>query len=327
MDSSARKRSIGAIKANHKAYIRAIGPSANSRSLQYRFARLAHQLQTLLRKYGGSSNSLKPIPNLARLIFGLHEDLQRLNLPSYDSQRERTILNHYVIDALTLRLRSKYSGECKSHGEALLNCYLDAFLTFTVLKTSKEIGVKPHFLVNPLTGAILELDVLFEDFRLAFEFQGEHHYTDAKVQGKDAFKLSELPKHLRVLIPVNVSQLHGETLGCLILNSVMDHLALRELMASRDPRKLPAAVPPKQLRQFCKAAHRIHLAEIVFEQTHEWLDSEAQAYIAGQTHRQPVTATTPAPRFVAGGHDLTVEYIYKNLKYVTTGRRLGRRSP
>ena len=37
-------------------------------------------------------------------------------------------------------------------GRLVFNCYLDLFITFTVLGTPKELGGKPHYLVNPSTG-------------------------------------------------------------------------------------------------------------------------------------------------------------------------------
>lgn len=114
------------------------------------------------------------------------------------------MLNDYLIYTLNELATTKYNGQCPSYGEALLNCYLDVFITFTTLKTEKEIGINPDFLINPLTGSKLELDVLFEGYKCAFEFQGEHHYTDANVIAKHVFKLNECKNTKRILIPVNI---------------------------------------------------------------------------------------------------------------------------
>jgi len=151
------------------------------------------------RKSDGSQNALKQVPNLARLVFGLQEDIRRFGLPAFSFDPEKRTINRSIVAALDARLASRYDGfgaprGPTSHGEALLHCYLDLFITFTVLQTPKAIGAKPSYLINPRTGNTgeLELDVTFEDFRLAFDFQGHPgHYSDPNTQAKDAFKLAQ----------------------------------------------------------------------------------------------------------------------------------------
>jgi hypothetical protein len=322
MQKPERAKTIRAIKARHVAYLATIAGSKHEQAVRSRFRLLARRLQDLLRKNEGSANSLKGIPSPATLLFGLEEDLPRLRLPAFSFDQEKAALNRYVISALDQRRVSKYSDECGSYGEALLNCYLDLFITLTVPKTPRKIEAKPSFLVNPVTGSGLEIDVLLEDFRLAFEFQGEHHYVDPKVMAKDAFKLNALAGHKRILIPVNIVQLHGETLQTLIVNSIKDHLDLHRLLVSRDPSKLqPASASPTQLIQFSKAVQRIYLSKILFGPSFAWLDNEAKQYISQQSRRNPVSSTTPAPRHVPPAGDLDVTYIYRALKYVTKARR------
>jgi hypothetical protein len=256
------------------------------------------------------------------LLFGLEEDLPRLGLPAFSLDREKAVLNRVIISALDRRRASNYSGECGSYGETLLNCYLDLFITLTVLNTPREIEAKPSFLVNPATGAVLEIDVLLEDFRLGFEFQGEHHYTDPKVVAKDAFKLRALAKHQRILVPVNISQLHGETLQNLIVNSIKDDLGLQQLLTSRNPSALPRGrASQKQLLQFSKAVQRIYLSRILFAASFAWLDNEATRYVAQMNRRNPISSTTPAPRHISPAGDLDVTRIYRALEYVTQARR------
>ena len=140
------------------------------------------------------------MPNLARLLFGLQEDLRHFGLPLYSFASEKQTINHYLIAALNARWAAHYDGYGAprgptSVGEALFHLYLDLFITFTVLQTPKEIGAKPLYLINPRTGNAgeLELDVTFEDFRMAFEFQGfPTHYTDPNTMTKDASKLAQL---------------------------------------------------------------------------------------------------------------------------------------
>ena len=190
------------------------------------------------------------------------------------------------------------------------------------MEDSAEITAMPGYLLNPATGSLLQIDVLLEDFRLGFEFQGEHHYTEAKVRTKDAFKLKEFEKQKRILIPVNISQLQGETLQGLIVNSIKDHLGLHNLLVSKDAEQLKAgSASDAQLHQFSKATQRIFLARKLFARSLAWLDGEARVYVSSMSARNPISSTTPAPRQKTPAGDLDVEYIYRNLKYVSKARR------
>jgi hypothetical protein len=269
---------------------------------------------------------LKAIPNLSRILFGIHEDLRRLRLPPLSIETEKSAINHFIISALDARRNTKYFGQCGSYGEALLNCYLDLFITLTVLKTPREFEVKPGFLVYPVTGSVLEIDVMLEDFRLGFEFQGEHHYTEPKVQAKDAFKLTTFGNHRRILIPVNLVQLQTDELQSLILNSIKDFLGLHELLATKNPAKIArGSASQEQLSQFSKATQRIYLSRLLFDQSLSWLDIQAMGYISNMSHRSPISSSSPAPRQAQPAGDLNVDYIYHNLKYVKRARqqRLG----
>jgi len=322
MNKPSRTRLIGAIKADHANYLSGLAGLAQEQTLKPRFRNLERKLLDLLRRTEGSANSLKGIPTLSRLIFGIQEDIQRLGLPVFSFTREKEAVNRFIISALDGRRTSQYDGECRSYGEALLNCYLDLFITLTVSKTPREIGAKPGFLVNPATGAVLEIDVLLEDFRLGFEFQGEHHYTDPKVQMKDIFKRVEFERQKRILIPVNIVQLQGDILQVLIVNSIKDHLGLHDLLVSGDLGKLNAgSATSRQLLSFSKATQRIYLARRLFQQSQVWLDGVAKAYVARMGQRNPVSSTNPAPRHRAPAGDLEVDYIYRNLKHVTKARR------
>ncbi|MDB5355231.1 MAG: hypothetical protein JWN24_1684 [Phycisphaerales bacterium] len=275
-------------------------------------------------------NALKTVPNLTRLLFGLQEDVRRLNLPAYSSDAERSTINRGIIAALDARLAAQYGGYGAprgptSYGEALLHCYLDLFITFTVLRTPKEIGAKPPYLINPRTGNYgeLELDVEFEDFRLAFEFQGHpSHYTDPNTQAKDAFKLAELPLHSRILIPVNVSQLNSGTLESLIANSLKDHVGVHEVLANGDPSRFtPGTATPQQLLHFSKAVQRLYLADSLFREALAWVDGKAGLYLAQPMHAGTLSATSAAPRYGPSNPDLDLVTIYANLRYVTEIRK------
>ncbi len=323
MNRAEREQILCPVKAQHAAYLASIASSPHAQSLHQRFTIFARKLRGFTRKELGSLNALKATPNLARLLFGLREDLQRFGLPRYYFDLEREIINRSIIAALDTRLTRKYDGYGAprgpvSRGEALLNCYLDVFITFTVLRTPKEIGAKPSYLVNPRTGnsGELELDVEFEGFRLAFEFQGHpSHYADPNTRVKDAFKLAELPVHSRILIPVNVSQLNSGALQSIIANSMKDHVGVHDVLVTGDPLSFaPGTASPQQLLRFSKAVQRLYLAKSTFRDALDWIDAKARAYLAEPMHIGTVSATTPAPRHAHSSHDLDLSSIYANLR-------------
>ena len=317
MEKSRRTTIIREIQENQSNYIDSLAESPHAFMISRRCNNITRKLKATLRKRDGSANSLKAIPNIARLLFGIEEDVQRLNLPNLDLFREKAIINRLIIAALKNRANSKYNDKCASYGEALLNCYLDLFITLTVLKTPKEIGAKPTFLVNPSTGSILEIDILFQNFRLGFEFQGKHHYQVAKVQSKDRFKLVKFEKTKRILIPVNISQLKSDELQSLIVNSIKDYLGIQTLLISRDSSlRVGKNVSSKEVRNFCKATQRIFLSRSLFQESMDWLDQKSSSYITNLRRCNPVSNLSKAPRQNISSMNLDVEYIYRNLKYI-----------
>ena len=326
MDTVERKRISNKMKAIHDSYLKEIENIKPYDNLKIRFNKMRRKIQSLVRKIQVSNNSFKEIASIARVMFGIHQDILRLGIVNYDFKTEKEIVNKYFVNYLTHQKDSKYSGKCPSFGETLLNCYLDIFITATVSNTEKKIGSNPTYLVNPSTGALLEIDVLFEDFRLGFEFQGEHHYTDTSTQLKDTFKLSELPAKNRILIPVNVSQLNGDGLQKLIANSIKDYLELNDLFAqpnvnaNNDVRGICSS---GKLLRFSKIVQRLYLSKILFTDTLNWLDNEASDYIQNSILRNPsgISNNNPAPRFKNYGSDFDIECIYKNLKHLTQIRK------
>lgn len=223
----------------------------------------------------------------------------------------------HSLDGLIL---SKYNGQCASYGETLLNCYLDLFITFTTLKMEKKIGINPLFLVNPLTGNNLELDVLFEDYKLAFEFQGEHHYNDVNISNKDFLKLNICKETNRILIPVNIFQLNGNKLGMLIINSIKKQIGLNEVVNYLNFGEYKSADNArKKLIRFFKVTQRSYLASQLFEQTLKWLDTKSDTYIINMQDRSPISATMEAPRVMHTVADLDIACIYNRIPMIRKG--------
>jgi hypothetical protein len=272
---------------------------------------------SLLRKQPGSANAAREVPRIAKLIFGLLEDAKRFQVEGIEFHSEIEILNDVLIALLNDRIASKYKRQCGGYGEALLNAYIDIFVTATLPKTERLFQEKPGFLVYPATGSLLELDVMLEEFRLAFEFQGEHHYVEPKDQAKDAFKLMQCASFSRVLVPVNFSQLSGSVLSRLIVNSMIAYCGLYDIIANRT--SIPAYtsnIKNRFISRFCKATQRIFLAEVLFGKAIAWLDTKSAQYIGKMSFRSPISSSTPAPRQFAAHRDLPVCDIYSALPYV-----------
>lgn len=269
---------------------------------------------SLLRKEAGSANSAREIPRISKRIFGLLEDAKAARLSGFDFKIELEILNQVLIQVLERRILSGYDGNC-GHGESLLNAYIDIFITATLPDTHRAFEEKPSFLVNPSTGMVLELDVMLEDFRLAFEFQGvPDHYTNPDVIAKDAFKLAQCAAFSRVLIPVNISQLSGSVLSSLILNSIIPYLKIGPILGGKNPDAgSQFQIAGGALHRFSKAAHRIYLAELLYGQTVSWLDTKSLSYISAMKTRSPHSSTTPAPRLYPLHQNISVRDIYRRL--------------
>lgn len=186
------------------------------------------------------------------------------------------------------------------------------------MKTPRNIEHKPGFLVNPKTGNNLELDVLLEDFLLAFEFQGESHYREEKEKEKDQIKLSICAENKLILIPVNISQLSSVNLMKLICNSIKDAIGLdsegKIFMPERKESKLK--LHKKHLNAYMKACQRIYLASTLFQRSLEWADSYAKRFRDTQQIRSPISSSTEAPRLSSNANDMSVQELYYNLKLV-----------
>lgn len=324
MDKIDRQNLVNSIKERHNLYLEKIVNLEYHSDFTSRFKNLTKKIQKLLRKDYTSENSMKSIPLISRLLFGLMEDIKRKHALGYGFDDEVKIVNEHLIEYLKNKISTRYDEKCPSYGEALLNAYLDLFITATVFKTGKEIPAHPSFLMNPKTGSILEIDMLFEDFHLAFEFQGEHHYTNTKTKEIDEFKLTTCPENGLLLIPVNPFQLKGDILQKLIVNSIKDFLGLNDLFKDKRTKYwskylAQEGISNKQLLRFSKVVQRLYLSKIIFLDSLKWLDAKSIEYRNTQKSKYPEAQSLKelAPRHTFTNNDLSIEDIYKNLKYIT----------
>lgn len=301
------------IKVKIKKYLKDSNLEENINVVK-RFKKLKKLFTDYLRKENSSNNSIKMIPKIARLIFGLNEDFIRLKLLKYDFSYELEIINDRIIEMIEARRNTMYLKKCNSYGETLLNIYLDIFIFLTVYKDVEiEKNINPSFLRYPLTGSNLELDVLIEEIKLAFEFQGEHHYFDTKVINKDAFKMNETFANKRILVPVNIYQLNSTKLSNLIINTIKDYLDLGLVMEDKTKRSLDNnKYDRKAMAVFFKITQRILLATTLFEKALKYLDMKAKKYISEQNIKSIVSSNTDAPRYKKT-RDLGIRSIYRTL--------------
>lgn len=270
-----------------------------------------NKFNAFLRCEFASKNSLKRVSQLSSIIFSCMEYQKQKYIPQYEFKIELSVINKYLVYTLDTLLASKYNHHCPLYGESLLNCYLDLYITFTNNLTDKKIDAHPDFLINPLTGSNLELDVLFSDFKLAFEFQGEHHYTDASTQYKDNIKLMISSNNNHILIPINISQLSHRALSGLICNSIKEQQGLTALTNNLTP----ACASKKVLLNYCRIIQRCYLAHELYRETLNWLDEQSQIYINGRTSSSPVSALNVAPRInhLGDSEDLDIDTLYFRL--------------
>jgi len=280
--------------------------------IEARFNNLGTRLTHQLRKSERSARSGRSMSTVARSIFGLQEDIKRLSLPNYDFGIEKEIVNTFIISFLSHRRETKYDGECEFYGETLLNLYLDIFITLTCQKTTRKIEHKPGFLVNPRSGDLLELDVTLEEFRLAFEFQGDSHYINQKEIDKDKVKIDKCATNKVILIPVNIYQLESNRLMELILNSMKDAVIISD--SANVNSRLTA--DSKHKISYKKACQRIYLAKTLFDIAIKWLDAYALRFRDTQKVRNPISTSMEAPRLTTKVNDMDVETLYKGLKHV-----------
>lgn len=319
MDKEKIKKYKAILKWNHTHYLAGLTDAQKkTANLEDRFKNLRSKYNAQLRKQGQSTSSIKKIPTVSRILFGLQEDIFRLSLPKYDFKIEREVLNLYVIKFLENRRDTQYGGECEYYGEIILNLYLDIFITLTCFNTPRSIEHKPGFLINPKTGSNLELDILLEEFLLAFEFQGESHYREEKEREKDKLKLELCADNRLVLIPVNTFQLSAVNLMNLVCNSMKDAIGLdgegKTFVLQVEDVQLN--IHRKNIRAYKKACQRIYLASTLFQEALEWVDGYAKRFRDTQQRRSPISASTEAPRLVSKAKDMSVKMLYSNLKYV-----------
>ena len=197
----------GLLANSRNRYLASITDNGTRHDIEKRLTRLSRHVCDLSTKDPGSNRSFRLAGPVFKVLFTLAEHLSCRRLHNYDCRFELSVLNQAVISYLDCQRKTHYSNRCASYGETLLNCYLDIYLRLTNDKTVKDINQRPLFLTNEATGRPLELDIQFEEFRLAFEFQGDHHYTSGRHMDRDFLKSEKCRQRRIILIPINISQL------------------------------------------------------------------------------------------------------------------------
>lgn len=103
------------------------------------------------------------------------------------------------------RNRIREEGSKESIGEALMK----EWLTLLIAVDLYTDNARPGFLINPLSGDVLEYDRWYPGARLAFEFQGPHHFRITRLQSDPAALARQVTNDL---VKIGVSQRNGITL-------------------------------------------------------------------------------------------------------------------
>jgi hypothetical protein len=295
-----------------------------------RLTRLAGRVLDLATKERGSNRSFRLVGPIFKHIFNLTEHLNSCKLPRHDCRFELRILNQAVISYLDCQRETHYSKQCASYGETLLNCYLDIYLRLTDDKTEKEINQRPLFLTNDATGQPLELDIRFEEFRLAFEFQGDRHYTSVRQMDRDVLKEEKCRQRRIILIPINISQLSHKALTAVILNTMKDDLGFHDVLMCRCAKQDAFGKihgPGSARSRFANAVKSFYAATWVYQDALTWLDEHARQYNLRMLLAYPDSSSAiyEAPDRTANPR-LSVAELYSRLKYLYYTDRKRRRA-
>lgn len=319
MEDKVKKKYKAVIKTNHRQYLDTLKKqSIVAPNFEERFSKLLKRCNNLVRKDVGSVRSVKLVPQISKIIFGLYEDMIRLSLPKYLFETEKTLINDFIIEWLKIRRETKYFGECQHYGEVLLNLYLDVLVVITTKDINRIIEHRPTYLVNPLTGQNLELDITLEGIKLSFELQGESHYRHSKEKVKDEFKIKKSVEEKKVLIPINLGQLQSEIISNLIANTLKEVLGLHDVLSNNGMRQKPLFQTKKwDVMQYKRTIQRMYLAEQWFSPSLEWIDRYATRFITTQKKWSPISTSINAPSMVGLTKNLSVNFIYKNIKNIS----------
>ncbi len=309
-----RKKIIRQLESNHEKYISWLATD-NYTVSQY-LKKLKKEFNDLLRKEVSSENSIKQIIKLTKEINKVHELIKSKKLIDYDFALETELINKYAVGYLSQRFKTKYNGKFRYNGENLLNLYLEIIIKFTILKSENERNIRPDFLKSDLTSRNLELDIFYKDFKLAFEFQGEHHYSDDNQKEKDKEKIEKSIKEGILVIPINACQLSSSEIISLTINNIKDFYGLHNALLNIDSTKIKSQ-KRSSIKDFQKLAQRMHLSKMIFHDSFLWLDNLSQNYMkkAKRTTPDAYTINYRAPSLLKT-EMLDIEEIYKNIKYL-----------
>jgi len=308
-----RKKIIRQLQNKHENYI-SWQLTENDKS-NTNFNKLRKEFNDLLRKEISSENSVKQIIKLTKTINRIYWYNKSKGLVKYDFLQEIEIINMFAKGYLSQRYKSNYDGKFKFKGENLLNLYLELVIKFTILRTENNRNIRPDFLKNPLTGQSLELDIFYKDFKLAFEFQGEHHYSNLYQVEKDKEKLNLSCNNGILLIPINACQLNSTEIISLTINNIKDFYNLNDSITQKS--KQTNQTNQTNIRDFQKLAQRMQLSLMIFHDSFSWLDNLSNNYINKAKRNTPNNHTInyPAPSLLKT-EILDIDTIYKNIKYL-----------
>lgn len=330
MEINHRKKYKKILQSKYAKYIKDIGSHYSGElKIDSRFSEFVRNVVSILMKEKNSENGYKLVKKVASDLFGLKEDIKRLKLPGLDFSLEESLINNFLIEYLNERISSNYFDKLASYGESLLCGYIDCLLNASKLNVDKTFGMNPHFLINPNTNNLLEIDVALKEYRLYFEFQGHpSHYEDRNTIAKDRLKLQLCFSNNVVLVPINIYQLNSRKIIIVIINTIKDNLGIKELIKGENINiDTYSSISDKQLLQFSRLMQKLYLCEQIYGETLNFLDTKSNLYIQNMQSKNPsgFSQHNDAPRFINDNEDYEIEDVYYGIKYLSKLRKQRRK--
>lgn len=90
MTKTERAKTKDKIGENEKSYLNTLDISTCEDSIEKRMRNLRNIVSRFVRAEYASKNSLKQIPNISHIIFGLQEDMKIFHIVEYDFLEEKS---------------------------------------------------------------------------------------------------------------------------------------------------------------------------------------------------------------------------------------------
>lgn len=293
--------------------------SIDADEIKRKYRRVVLYCLSLARKKDGSKNSLEIVIKQASRIYGLLEVIKQTRIKRNteidypDLSYEKKILNERLLGYVKKQISKRRKNRKIFFGENLLNAYCDVIFLATNLDDDRRNNIRPKILTNHKTGRCLELDIYFGKIKFALEFQGEQHYVKDEIKERDKLKLDLSKINSIMLSPINPIQMPNENLTKLIANTAKDFFQMGDENGNL---KVNENVKYRNHIVLFKIIQRYDLAESLFQESLNYLDSIINTYIERIKRYSPISTTQCAPKIAPESGDKDIELLHKQIPNV-----------